>query len=663
MHQFLNTILNGPAHYTQSHHLSNGMTLITVLGTLVAEIVAAWVLALLIFKLAQNTRALIGLVLRRFGVGKQDSARVFLELIFPADTSRSAYATEQLHILLRHHMPSPNIWHRLAAYKLLHSLELYATNDTGIRYIMVVPAEEVDYVEHSLRSYLPGLKIKPTEDYLQLIKGSTAGVVELSLGSDFVLPLKDHKTLEEHDLMTYLTGHMTKLAVDGLIGFQIVATPVSGRTHHRVMRHIRDIKHRIAHGQEVSSKLVVQRSVGNFYWWLLWYPPLWFITAMMKLVTAIFDILTSMFSKEHPLPRFMQSNQDKLHADNPYTSELNTSIKSKLDQPLFEVSIRVLVASSDKAVIETRLESIIASFSPFATTRQSLVYGNKTSIVGKEKELFGRYRARTLTAHFPDQQTIISSSELADFYHFPNTGLTKTEGLVKSRSSELPSPLSIRRSDANLDVIVGVNKHGGENLPIGMTAEQRHTHTYLIGKTGMGKTTMLTNAIYQDMMSGKGLAVLDPHGDMFKDLLRIIPEHRRKDVIIFDPHDRKFPVGLNLLNPGVEFEDEDETQERITDSILSVFEKLADPNQWGSRMEHNLRSATMTALQLPNPSLYTLQRLLTEKPYQRKVARELKDPVLKQFWQKEFALMGSMQLSSAATPLTNRLGHFITTKL
>jgi hypothetical protein len=196
-----------------------------------------------------------------------------------------------------------------------------------------------------------------------------------------------------------------------------------------------------------------------------------------------------------------------------------------------------------------------------------------------------------------------------------------------------------------------------------MTLEQRRMHTYVIGKTGTGKTTLLTNSIYQDMVSGKGLAVLDPHGDMFQELLSIVPENRRKDVIVFDPSDRNFPIGLNILDPGLEFADDEDREQWITSNVLSVFAKLADEKLWGPRMEHVLRSTTLTALQTPNPSLYTIQRLLTDRPYQRAVAKTLKDPVLKQFWQKEFALMGGMQLSNVTQPLTNRLGHFITTKM
>ncbi len=97
-----------------------------------------------------------------------------------------------------------------------------------------------------------------------------------------------------------------------------------------------------------------------------------------------------------------------------------------------------------------------------------------------------------------------------------------------------------------------------------MTLAQRQKHTYVIGKTGTGKSTLLKYAIYQDMMNGKGLAVLDPHGDLFRELLEIVPEHRREDVVVFDPSDREYPVGLNILDPGIEFANEDDKNEWIT---------------------------------------------------------------------------------------------------
>jgi len=227
----------------------------------------------------------------------------------------------------------------------------------------------------------------------------------------------------------------------------------------------------------------------------------------------------------------------------------------------------------------------------------------------------------------------------------------------------LPAPLSLKRANMNLDVIIGTNTYGNEIIPVGLTLEQRQKHMYVIGKTGMGKTTLLTSAIYQDMKNGKGLAVLDPHGDMFQELLKLVPANRRDDVIVFDPSDREWPIGLNLLSPGVHFTDKEDEQEWITSSVIAVFAKITAKEYWGPRMEHILRNTTLTALQTPNPNLYTLQRLLTDKQYQKEIAGTLKDPVLKQFWKKEFALLGKMQLSSVTAPLTQRLGSFITTKM
>jgi len=322
--------------------------------------------------------------------------------------------------------------------------------------------------------------------------------------------------------------------------------------------------------------------------------------------------------------------------------------------------MRILVVSPEGA--GSRLGAVRSAFDTFTASYQSIT-GRKRLPFTSVDTWLERFRNRELLLHIASQQTILSGSELSDLYHFPNTDLTKTEGLVKSRSRELAAPLSIKRSDAKLDVIVGANVFGGEVHEIGMTLEQRQKHTYIIGKTGTGKTTLLKSSIYQDMYNGKGLAVLDPHGDMFRELLSIVPENRRKDVIVFDPSDRDFPIGLNILDPGINFESEDDKHEWITSAVLSIFKKLSDEAQWGPRMEHILRNTTLTALQTPKPSLYTLQRLLTDKKYQKEVAKTLKDPVLKQFWDKEFKMMGSMQMSAATAPLTHRLGHFITSKM
>lgn len=658
LQHFLTAVENGPTNYSASHHLSYWGNLVVVLGGALAEVVVVYLIGYGVYKFVQNIPALFRATLRKCGVGKKEASQTFLELTFPADTTKSAFATEQLHILLRGLVKYYGFWDKEAARKKPYSYELVGTNDEGIRFVLMVPVSEMDIVRRNLISFLPDLKVREIEDYAATISDEHSDVVEMKLNADFILPLKDHKALEEHDLMAFLSGHMTKLLPDELVAYQITSVPVYANTHHRVVRRRRQIEARLALGKEVISQIKRQRTPAGYAWRLVWYPPIWFIGAMGRCVAFVGGFIAAILLSidEHP------SDKEKRRSDNPYDNELGQIIKGKLDQQLYEVTIRILVSSSDQATHYSRMNALVESFRPFRSTYQSFGTRQHVPILSPKSKNLEQFKQRALSPHHLTQQTILSSSELSDLYHFPNTDMAKAEGMIKSRSRELATPLSLRRSDAKLDVLVGVNQHGGSMQPIGITLEQRQKHTYVIGKTGTGKTTLLTSMIYQDMLSGKGLAVLDPHGDMFHGLLQIVPENRRDDIVVFDPSDRDFPIGLNMLDPGVEFANEDDKHDQITSAVLSVFERLADEKQWGPRMEHILTNATLTALQLPNPTLYTIQRLLTEKSYQREVAKGLKDPILKQFWAKEFKLMGTMQMSNAVSPLTHRLGHFITTK-
>lgn len=641
MQHLIDTFINGPTRYADQHHLGSFESLLIVIT------------AIAVASILLNIRPFAGFILRRLGVGEKDIEQAFVELSFPFDTSKSAYATEQLHILLRGIVKYRGFWDRVAARKKPYSLELIATRDDGIRYILMIPKAEVETVQRNLLSFLPALKYKIVDDYVNPAPESTVKVVELVFGSHFALPLQSHENLSDHDPIAYLTGHMTKLNMDELIAFQIIVAPVSDITHHRIFRKMRSLRHRIALNKNLSEHL--QRTIAG----QLLHIVNVIILGVLNIVGAVLTSIGDIFAPGSNSPTF---NNDKRRPDNPYEQELGKIIKKKLDQHLYEVSVRVLVIGSSEGTVANRIDALTASFQTFTSSYQSIT-ARKQFLPSAHQKLLSQFQARQLAEPLMRQPTILASSELSDLYHFPETSLTKTEGFMKSRSRELPAPLSIKHSDAKLDVIVGANIHGGEVYPIGITLAQRQRHTYIIGKTGTGKTTLLTSSIYQDMVNGKGLAVFDPHGDMFRELLEIIPEHRRDDVIVLDPSDRNFPIGLNILDPGVDFTDDDDKQEWITSTVLSVFAKLSDASQWGPRMEHILRSATLTALQVPNPSLYTLQRLLTDKKYQKEVAKTLKDPVLKQFWEKEFKMMGSMQVSAATAPLTHRLGHFITAKM
>jgi len=191
---------------------------------------------------------------------------------------------------------------------------------------------------------------------------------------------------------------------------------------------------------------------------------LWVIIKPFMLVTKavlmFFGGMIQIFVHDD-LPQSMKETGNKRTTD-PYEQELHTIVKAKLSQHLYEVSMRILVISKDKHIVNERADAIVSSFQPFASSYQSIGRSHTLPFFPKSEEQLHRFQERSLTPHLVIQRPILSSSELADLYHFPNTDLTKTEGMVKSRSQVLPTPLSIKRSNAKLDVMVGVNLHGGE---------------------------------------------------------------------------------------------------------------------------------------------------------------------------------------------------------
>ncbi len=629
------------------------------------------VLALSVFisvKLIQNVIfPLILLLLGKMGVKPKQEERTFLELTFPSDTTKSAFATEQLYILLHTRARMSSGWQSFLKRKKVFSLEIVSSREEGIRFLLGIPKKEVDVIHRSLLPFLPGLKVKEVEDYAPKVLDDpekAVGIVELKLSSDFVLPLKSQKALSEHDPISYLIGQMTKLQDGELVAFQVVTTPILSSIHGRVMRRKRDMINRIRQGLPLTPVLEKNSPFASrpSFWWLLLGPMTWIVIFVAKFIVALIYAILSPNSPSNPINQPSKASEKHLQMLlNPYEQELGIIVKEKLDQHLFETSIRILVASPDSDEVDIRADELMSSFGQFTSSNQSLETRGTFPFLGSLalKNRLSQFKHRSISNTNP----ILSSSEIADLYHFPYTDITKTEGLIKSRSTELPVPVSLKKGSTKFDVMVGINQYGGELSPIGVTLEQRQKHMYVIGKTGTGKTTLLTSAIYQDMLSGKGLAVFDPHGDMFQEILRIVPESRKKDVVVFDPSDRDYPLGLNILSPGIKFRSKEDEYDWIASSVLAVFKKLADEKYWGPRMEHILRNATLTALQTPNPTFFTLQRLLTDKKYQKEVSATLKDPVLKQFWQKEFRLVGSMQLSSVTAPLTQRLGYFISSKM
>ncbi len=664
--------------FVQSIHLSPLWLSLLVLLIPSLTILVPLLFIFLLIILVKKGPGFLPHILGRFNFNKVTEEKAFLELTFPSNITKSAYATEQLYKLLNTRAKKQGWFRSLIKHKKVYSLEIVSSRDSGIQFVLVVPKKEAELLHHTLISFLPGLKVKEVEDYLTGLDGqiedSAWGVVELKLGADFVLPLQDQKVLEEHDPISFLIGAMTKLDLGELIAFQIVTTPIIHSVQSKIESHLRKIRLAISRGEPLTPLLqpsALDRLTSSFW-------PLKIPIILLKVIFGVLKfaglfvwsmILAFLDSNRKDIP-FLMTPKIEVHAtSDPFEKELAEIVREKASQHLFETSIRILIASENELEFESRADSITASLGQFTTSYQSLISVSSmlpSSFVQNRR--FANFKSRSLPGGFGGgTNPILSASELADLYHFPNTDLNKVEGLVKHKSKDLPAPLSIKRSDSHLDVVIGLNTYGNEITPIGLSGDQRKGHTYMIGKTGSGKTTIIKGMVLQDIANGKGVCFVDPHGDAAEEIIEMVPENRAKDVIYVNPADGQWPVGLNILAPGTTFEDLDEAHEKITNCLMSVFQKITPPDKWGQRMEHILRNATLTALQIkpgiaqtPFLSLIAIHKLLTSQDYRKEVIPHIKDPILKQFWQEEFASYGKHQIADIVSPLTNKLGEFVT---
>ena len=192
----------------------------------------------------------------------------------------------------------------------------------------------------------------------------------------------------------------------------------------------------------------------------------------------------------------------------------------------------------------------------------------------------------------------------------------------------------------------------------GIKKDDRRRHMYLIGKTGMGKSTILENMIVEDIRAGKGVAVVDPHGDLAEKIIKYIPSERVNDVVYFNPADIDYPIAFNV----VEYVEKPHLRSLIASGLVGVFQKLwAD--SWGPRLEYILRNAILAVLDYPGSTLLAVTRMLSDKAFRKKVIEKIQDPIVKAFWVNEFAGYADKFAAEAVSPIQNKVGQFLSSSV
>jgi len=318
--------------------------------------------------------------------------------------------------------------------------------------------------------------------------------------------------------------------------------------------------------------------------------------------------------------------------------------KDKISSPLFGVTIRTIgQAQTENRAID------IASDIGNALIRSSRSQDNSLIHLSYEGYDFETRMDDIYLRESHRLGMLLNTSELATFVHLPSISVQSSK-LERDTKKTKAAPDNITLGH---DFVLGTNFHQGWQRMVTLNSSQRLKHTHVIGATGTGKSTFLLNCIVQDINQGKGIAVLDPHGDLIESILQWIPENRINDVIIIDPADSEFPIGFNILSAHSEIE-----KDILSSDLVAVFRRLS--TSWGDQMNSVFANAILAFLESKQGgTLVDLRRFLVEKSFRDNYLKTVNDPNIVYYWQKEFPLLKS----SSIGPILTRLDTFLRPKL
>ncbi len=329
-------------------------------------------------------------------------------------------------------------------------------------------------------------------------------------------------------------------------------------------------------------------------------------------------------------------------------------IEEKSSKSGFETTIRLVVSAKNKDAAGVHIRNMKNAFIQFNSDLNSL---KSTRIIFK-----GGFMINFIYKFFPVFElpflksiSVLSSDELASMFHFPNkTVETPHVQWLKAKTAPVATEVPLNGT------FIGFGYYRGVKRSVNIGFEDRRRHTYIIGKTGTGKSELLKEMVKQDIRSGNGVCVIDPHGDLVDDIIKFIPPERAEDVIYFDPSDTERPMGLNLLEAKTEDE-----RHFITSAIINLMYKLYDPQRTGiigPRFEHAVRNAMLTVMYEEGATFIEVVRILQDPKYVQEVLPKVQDAIIRRYWTDQIAQTSDFHKSEVLDYIVSKFGRFVTNK-
>jgi len=323
--------------------------------------------------------------------------------------------------------------------------------------------------------------------------------------------------------------------------------------------------------------------------------------------------------------------------------ELVSGAKQKIAKPLFAAVVRIAARSEESGRAWEICKALSGSFQQFTDP-----LGNELIPLANDGYDDDEHERDVLVRRTHRGGMLLNLDELISLVHLPSASVRSAKLTRDGEKSKAAPAIAQGRT-----LLLGENTHAGKTVPVTIGAAERMRHTYVIGASGTGKSTLLLNLIIQDIEHGEGVAVLDPHGDLVDAVLAHIPEHRIKDVVLLDPSDEEYPVGFNILSAHSEVE-----KNLLASDLVAVFRRLS--TSWGDQMTSVLGNGILAFLESDRGgTLADLRWFLIEPEFRREFLGTVRDPGVVYYWQKEFPLLRG----NSQGPILTRLDTFLRPKL
>lgn len=510
------------------------------------------------------------------------------------------------------------------------SFELFLENHE-LNFYVVTNEYYQNVVEKQITSFYKDADIKiEKKTYSLFEKGKKVRSYFMYAKRDFWYPINSYKNMEQ-DPLNDMANVLSKLGNGEKACMQMIINPVASEKWR-------------SKTEEVGTALFKKQNVP-------WKIP---IPLIGPILTGLFSVIRFMMpiGKSGSMAPGASSGDSYIRML-AAKEEAFKKVGEKAGEVGFDTSIRIFGVADTKARAVEITNNLNVAFSIYHDSYLNWFQGRRIIPFDFINNPLMKYLFRRRIPGLFHRQALFSQTELASVLHFPDSRYN-TVPIIKWLSYKvLPPPVEL----PDEGVIIGRNNYRGEERDVKIMRDDRTRHQYIIGKSGSGKSVLLSFMARQDIWNGDGICLIDPHGDLVEDTLKIVQKERAQDIVLFDPSDTERPMGLNLLEAHTP-----EERDRASLDAMEIFIKLFGDEIFGPRIQHYFRNACLTLMEdeEEGATLIDVPRIFVDEEFRKYKLEKVTNSVVKSFWDHEYASTGEREKQEMIPYFSSKFGPFIT---